>query len=308
MGERAPTEGLRVRAPAKVNLCLEVLGRRPDGYHEIRTVMQAVSLYDELEVRPRPDGLLRLQCDDPDVPADQTNLVMRAARLLEDRWGTQPGADVQLTKRIPVGGGLGGGSADGAVALMALSELWGLAPSGEELTEMAAALGSDAPFFVSGGTALCEGRGERVTPLRCAEPIHHVLVMPPERVSTARVYARVSPRLTEGHAARSVIEALAEGDLARLGRSLHNDLAGPARDENEGLRDVERALAACSAVREAPGHLLSGSGSSFFILTRGRSQAEKVAESVQRDLGVPCAGVHSLPAWHASIRPLTPGR
>jgi 4-diphosphocytidyl-2-C-methyl-D-erythritol kinase len=309
MSEEAAPGQLRVRAPAKVNLSLEVLGRRPDGYHEIRTVMQAVSLCDEIEFESRSDGLLRLECVGADLPADESNLVLRAARLLRERSGAHGGADVRLTKRVPLGGGLGGGSSDAAITLLALAELWGLTPSGDELTEMAAELGSDVPFFLTGGAALCEGRGERVTPLPCPRTLRYVLAMPQWSVSTARVYQRADAGLTDrGAAHHNVVEALSEGDPERLGRCLHNDLEEAACAESEGLRAIRRALAQCTEVRRACGYLLSGSGSSFFVVSRGRSRAERVARAVESELGIRCVIVQSLPAWHANIRSLRLGR
>ncbi|MHC4593294.1 MAG: 4-(cytidine 5'-diphospho)-2-C-methyl-D-erythritol kinase, partial [Planctomycetota bacterium] len=170
-GAEHPTE-LKVRAPSKINLYLEVLGQRPDGFHEIRTVMQAVSLCDELSFSARSDGQVVLSCSSPDLPLDDRNLIVRAARLLKGRYGTERGASVELHKRIPVGGGLGGGSADCAVTLLALNRLWGLGAPLDELAETATELGSDVPFFLWGGTALCEGRGERVSPLPCLQPMH----------------------------------------------------------------------------------------------------------------------------------------
>ncbi len=305
MSERPAPGVLRLCAPAKVNLGLEVLGRRPDGYHEIRTVMQAVSLCDEIELEARQDGRLRLECVGADLPSDETNLVLRAARLLRELCGAERGADVRLTKRIPVGGGLGGGSSDAAITLLALAQLWELSPSEDELAAMAAGLGSDVPFFLTGGAALCEGRGERVTPLPCPATLHYVLVMPELPVSTARVYERAAAGLTDrGAAGDNVVEALSEGDPERLGRCLRNDLEEAACAESEELRALRRALAQCSEVRRARGHLLSGSGSSFFVIARGRSRAERVARAVESELAVRCAVVQSLPAWHANIRSL----
>jgi 4-diphosphocytidyl-2-C-methyl-D-erythritol kinase len=212
---------LQVKAPAKLNLHLEVLGRRPDGFHEVRTVMQAVSLCDLLTFALREDGGIALRCSGADLPVDERNLVVRAALMLKERHRVARGAAISLTKRIPVGGGLGGGSADAAVALLALSRLWGVEAAAEDVRDMAARLGSDVPFFLSGGTALCEGRGERVLPLACGRPMHYVLVMPPFSLSTARVYAAAETGLTECAAGRNnVAKALESGDAERLGRAL----------------------------------------------------------------------------------------
>ena len=189
-------ELLTLRVPCKVNLYLEVVGRRPDGYHDLRTVMQAVDLCDELELATREDGRIALNCSDPALPMGDGNLVVRAARMMQERSGTRRGADLALRKRVPVGGGLGGGSADAALTLLGLDRLWGLDTGREALTEMAASLGSDVAFFLHGGTALCEGRGERVTPVPCGGEFSYVLVTPSVGVSTREVYGALEHGLT----------------------------------------------------------------------------------------------------------------
>ena len=153
---------MEVLAFAKLNLTLEVLGRRGDGYHEVRTILQTVDLADQLEIRPYPS--LRVECDDPALNGE-ANLAWRAAKALARSRSIQPRASIFIQKRIPVGMGLGGGSSDAAAALIALNQLWGLSLGAEELAQVAAELGSDVPFFLWGGTALAEGRGERVKPL-----------------------------------------------------------------------------------------------------------------------------------------------
>jgi 4-diphosphocytidyl-2-C-methyl-D-erythritol kinase len=300
--------GLRVLAPAKVNLSLEVLARRDDGYHEIRTVMHAVSLFDEMTFRRLPARRVELRCDDPAVPSGEDNLIVRAARLLQEQCGAEHGASVELRKRIPVGGGLGGGSSDAAVALLALRRLWEVSMEPGELCELAARLGSDVPFFLYGGTALCEGRGEVVTPWPCAVPLHFLLVVPEAPVSTAAVYGKARPLTGVPPASDNVARTLRDGSIELLGRCLRNDLQAAALALHEDLQRIWDGLAVLGREIGAAGCLLSGSGSSFFVLLPGRREAERAARVVVSRLGLSCASVRSVPAWGVRIASLTAGR
>src|SRR5262245_47408599 len=158
-------DAVLVRAPAKVNLFLEVLGKRADGYHDLESLMVAVSLYDSLEFRPAPNGNVRLWCNQPTLSSGPDNLVCRAADLLTRHVGYEGGASIHLWKRIPLTAGLAGGSTDAAATLVGLNRLWGLGLKWTDLARLGAELGSDVPFFFSTPAAWCEGRGEIVTPL-----------------------------------------------------------------------------------------------------------------------------------------------
>ncbi|MBI4758138.1 MAG: 4-(cytidine 5'-diphospho)-2-C-methyl-D-erythritol kinase, partial [Chloroflexi bacterium] len=193
-------------AYAKINLTLDILGRRPDGYHEIASVMQAISLHDTL-VFSRGQGLC-IDCSDRRL-AGPDNLVHRAAELLHREMGGVQGARVRLTKRIPLATGLGGGSSDAACALLGLNALWRLGLGQDRLAELASRLGSDVPFFLTGGTALVQGRGERVTPLPRPAPSWLVLAVPPVDVSakTRTLYeALARGDYTDGSATRRMVE------------------------------------------------------------------------------------------------------
>ena len=178
-------EIITLPAFAKINLGLRVLGRRADGYHEIRTVFQTVTLHDTLTFEPAPGGLLELACTDPTIPTDESNLILRAASLLRERYGVSRGARTRLEKSIPAGGGLGGGSSDAAAALLALNRLWNLGAGARELSELGARVGADVPFFLTGGTALGTGTGADVEPLEDAPKMPLVIVTPGVRVATA---------------------------------------------------------------------------------------------------------------------------
>ncbi len=202
---------LTVTAYAKVNLTLEVLGKRPDGYHEIRSVLQTIHLHDTLTCELAP----KIELDAPPLTSKaEDNLVFRAARMLQETTGCKKGAVLSLTKGIPAVAGLGGGSSDAAAALCALNQLWGTGLSRKALSQIAARLGSDVPFFLYGGTALAEGRGEFVTPLPVAPRLWLVIVKPPLEVpsKTVRLYSSLkSSHFSKGEATASMILRLRQG-------------------------------------------------------------------------------------------------
>ncbi|MEO5573688.1 MAG: 4-(cytidine 5'-diphospho)-2-C-methyl-D-erythritol kinase, partial [Gammaproteobacteria bacterium] len=173
-------------APAKLNLFLHIIGRRLDGYHELQTVFQFIDYADELRFTPRPDGHIELTSALPDVPPEH-NLIVRAARLLQAETKTSQGTDIELTKRLPIGAGLGGGSSDAATTLFALNRIWGLNLPLDELTGLGLRLGADVPVFLRGQAAWAEGVGERLTPIDLEEP-WYVVVTPPCQVSTQAIF------------------------------------------------------------------------------------------------------------------------
>jgi len=250
---------LIVRAPAKINLSLDVLGRRPDGYHALRSVMQALELHDSLEFYPARE--LTLECDAPAL-ASASNLAWRAASLLRAEMGYDDGARMVLRKRIPVDAGLGGGSSDAAAALLGLNWLWRLDLPRERLAELGARLGSDVPFFCYAPTALATGRGEAVASLPPLPRVHVVLCKPAAGVSTRQVFAALTPALySDGSQTEALLAAL------RVGRPpgvwpLSNDLQ---RTVCLLYPAVARAL---DALREAgaPNPLMTGSGSTCYAL------------------------------------------
>jgi 4-diphosphocytidyl-2-C-methyl-D-erythritol kinase len=200
-----PERLFRGEAPAKINRELRVGGRRPDGYHEIRSRLVSIDLADSIEVAPGRG--LELSCEGLDVPPDESNLVVRATRVLADRLGRPADARIRLTKRIPVGAGLGGGSSDAARALVLLSRLWDSDLAEEDLRSVAAAIGSDVPFFLVGGEADVAGRGEIVMPLPDSPIVELLLLVPPFPLSTAEVYAardRLAPELADAPLANSL--------------------------------------------------------------------------------------------------------
>ncbi|MDO8611560.1 MAG: 4-(cytidine 5'-diphospho)-2-C-methyl-D-erythritol kinase [Dehalococcoidia bacterium] len=262
---------MRLYAPAKINWTLEVLGR-PDhyrGYHEVRTVLQAIDLCDELEIEPADE--LRLEVEGPHE-ASEDDLVLRAAALLDGGGGR--GARIRLTPRIPVAAGLGGGSSDAAAALRGLNSLWGANRSAQELAELAGRLGSDVPFFVTLGTALAEGRGERVSPLPDVSPTWLVLLVPPivEMDKTKRMYAALTPAdFTDGSRAEAFLDVLGD-DAPPDDADLCNAFERAAYEMFAGLAGYREAMleAGASAVH------LAGSGPALFALGPSEEAAREV--------------------------------
>lgn len=274
-----PGEQLVVRAPAKVNLYLEVLRKRPDGYHDIATFMLAVSLYDTLEFREDPSGAVTLTCDHPGLSTGPDNLVSRAAALLRRQFPDAPGARIRLRKKIPMAAGLAGGSTDAAATLAGLNRLWRLNLPPAELTALAAELGSDVPFFLAGAPAAwCTGRGEQVEPLPLGKTLWLVLACPEVGLATAEVYRRVVvPKVPQtGEAIRRAVQ---DGDVAEIGRRLHNRLESAALKLCPDLADLRRRLAQAGPA----GQLMSGSGSSHFALCRSRREAQRIARELRHD-------------------------
>ena len=264
-----------LRAAAKVNLTLEVLGKRADGYHEITTVMQAVDLSDRITLDDGDD--LDLRSGSADIPTDAGNLAWRAAAALKEAAGFRGGVRITLDKRIPVAAGLGGGSSDAAGVLLGLNRLWQLRWPLERLDEVAATLGSDVPFFLRGGAALASGRGEKIEALR-SRSMALVLVNPKFPSSTAEMYGRLTPKMySDGAATRSAVGALARS-ATRVAASLYNGMEPAAAAVFPQIVQMRAALLAAGAL----GALMSGSGPTVFGVARSYEQARQIRARVAR--------------------------
>jgi 4-diphosphocytidyl-2-C-methyl-D-erythritol kinase len=273
----APTPGrpVTVRAPAKVNLELTVGPRRADGYHDVATVFHAVGLYDDVTVEPGPDWEVAVTGPYAElVPCDESNLALRAARLVGERAGVDEPLRILIDKEIPVAGGMAGGSADAAAALVACDALWGLGLSRLELEVLAAELGSDVPFALSGGTAIGSGRGEQLVPVLARGRYEWVLALSEGGLSTPSVYAecdrlRANRQVGEPQPSEELMVALRSGDAHALGGALTNDLQEAAfalRPELRGLLEVGLDFGAL-------GGIVSGSGPTVAFLTSGVESA-----------------------------------
>jgi len=273
--ESGSARRLVLRAAAKVNLTLEVLGKRADGYHEIATVMQAVDLSDRVILDNADD--LELRSGSAQVPTDASNLAWRAAAVLKEAAGTRAGVHIELDKRIPVAAGLGGGSTDAAGVLLGLNRLWRLNWPLERLDEVAATLGSDVPFFLRGGAALATGRGEKVESLR-ARSMALVLVNPRFPASTAEMYGRLTPAMySDGAATRTLVGFLGRS-AARVAATLYNGMETAAAAVFPQIVQMRAALLAAGAL----GALMSGSGPTVFGVARSYEQARQIRARVAR--------------------------
>ena len=274
---RALSGSIRVRAPAKINLHLSVGALRPDGYHELVTVFHAVDLADELTVTRAQRHTVRSE-PAHGVPVGAKNLAGVAARMLARRSGLGGPVAIEITKHIPVAGGMAGGSADAAAALVGCSALWGLDIGRGELVRMAAELGSDVPFALTGGTAVGTGRGDRLSPVLARTPLQWVLALSGEGLATPAVFAELDrlrelgdpPRVGP---VRDILAALASGEAAAVAGTLGNDLQAAAISLQPGLRRTLRAGIAAGALAG----LVSGSGPTIALLCADAESAGSVA-------------------------------
>ncbi len=272
---------ITIHAPAKVNWFLEIMGKRPDGFHEIETVMQAISLFDEITVEDA--SALTLDCD-IDLGPPQYNLAWRAAALLRDKHAPGRGAGITLRKRIPHGAGLGGGSSDAACTLVALDRLWGLNLPLQRLRELAGEIGSDCAFFVDGGTAHCTGRGEIIRPLPDMADFDVVILYPNEVCPTGPVYAHAGNHLTgQRETCYLAHDSSQVMNRKTLGAGVFNRLQASAIAVSGKLH---AAWDETTSERGVVVRFVSGSGSSIAFLMEGPTEAQALTESLQqRGLG-----------------------
>ncbi|MFI6471794.1 4-(cytidine 5'-diphospho)-2-C-methyl-D-erythritol kinase [Streptomyces sp. NPDC050516] len=292
-----------VRVPAKVNAQLAVGPARPDGFHDLANVFLAVALYDTVTVTPADE--LRITCTGPDaeqVPLDRTNLAARAAELLAARHGIEPNVHIHIDKDIPVAGGMAGGSADGAGALLACDALWGTGAEQSQLLDICAELGSDVPFSLVGGAALGTGRGEKLTPLEVGGTFHWVFAVADGGLSTPAVYRefdRLTPDAPAPVASPALLDALRTGDPKALAAALTNDLQPAALSLRPSLADTLETGKQAGALAT----LVSGSGPTTAFLCADPEAATKVATALTASGTCRTARVTSSPAQGATVLP-----
>ncbi len=273
-----------VHAPAKINLFLNVLGKRADGFHELETLMVTVGLYDTLSFREVCSDEIRLRCFDAGcklpagrcgtaaIPEGRDNLIVQAAELLCRSAGIRRGASIELVKRIPAAAGLGGGSSDAAAALVALNRLWNAGLSQSDLCDLAAELGSDIPFFLSPtSAAVCRGRGEIIEPLDLPLSLHVVIARPKTGLSTPLVFQHCRPS-DRPRDMRRLVECLRVGHLKRASRHLHNSLQSPAERLNTEVEHLKFVF----SKQPVLGHIMSGSGSAWFGICASAQHASSI--------------------------------
>jgi 4-diphosphocytidyl-2-C-methyl-D-erythritol kinase len=255
------TPTISFKTPAKVNLGLHILGKREDGFHELETLFQMVNWCDEIKIECLPRGL-ELVCNQPDIPTDDGNLVIKAAHILQNRYPNRcKGAIIHLNKNIPHGAGLGGGSGNAAGVLLGLNFLWGLDLTRDDLISIASELGSDVPFFLFSPCAIGRGRGEILEPVKNSIRFYILMVYPGFSVPTASVYGNLKLKLTKRENNISILKNfLLKSDFAQLGATWSNDLELFVFKEYPALSGIKNELLALGA----KGALLSGSGSTVF--------------------------------------------
>jgi 4-diphosphocytidyl-2-C-methyl-D-erythritol kinase len=297
----------RLIAPAKINLLLEIVGHRPDGYHELVMVLQSIDLADEIELKPLLGDRIKLHCDHPHVPQDSTNLAYRAAKLMREKFPGHGGVEISIQKRIPIGAGLAGGSADAAAVLVGLDLMWNLGLAQDELHNLGAKLGSDVPFCIAGGTALALGRGEELTPLTDLDQLYAVLAKY-RSLSVSTPWAYQAYRQAFGHTyaqtqaeheARrrtgpsvALLNAITHRDGKAIGEALHNDLEQVVLTQHLKVARLREKLTEKSAL----GAMMSGSGPTVFALTQTHREANQIAEQISTELNDP-----DLEIWVAKL-------
>ncbi|NJR65072.1 MAG: 4-(cytidine 5'-diphospho)-2-C-methyl-D-erythritol kinase [Leptolyngbyaceae cyanobacterium CRU_2_3] len=283
-------------APAKINLYLEIIGDRPDGYHELAMILQSVTLADRVDLRANGTDYIRVQCDDPQVPTDEGNLAYRAAALMAQQfpevYRKLGGVDITLEKQIPMGAGLAGGSSDAAAVLVGIDLMWDLGLTQSEIQALAGQLGSDIPFCVAGGTAIATGRGDQLAPLPSFDHLYVVLAKYRSiAVSTPWAYKTYRQQFSgsyisdyEGQSRQqqrvhsgAIVKAIGQQDGKRIGQLLHNDLEKvvlPAYPQVANLRQTLEQM-------KTLGVMMSGSGSTVFALVETQAQAEQVHQQLR---------------------------
>jgi 4-diphosphocytidyl-2-C-methyl-D-erythritol kinase len=260
---------LTLKAPAKINWFLEIVGKRSDGYHEIQSLIQKITLYDVLTITPSDNIIVKTGAP---IPAEH-NLVYKAAMFLKNRYGIEKGAIIHLEKNIPVGAGLGGGSSDAAVTLRGLNEMWSLDLSTDMLCSAAEELGSDVPFFLYGSLSFAQGRGEKLIPRRAVKPLNLLLVKPSFDVSTAWVYknfAMLTKKAEKVNNIEHFIRNIERAELSGLIGNVSNDLESVTINSFPVIAEIKKRLRDQGAVFS----MMSGSGSAVFGVFDSRRMAE----------------------------------
>lgn len=261
------------KAPAKINLMLDVLHKRPDGFHEVEMVMTMIDLADRLEMSEQKRDTIIITSQAGYIPLDEKNLAFQAARLIKERYDVKKGVHIHLDKNIPVAAGLAGGSSDAAATLRGLNRLWELNIPQQELLALGAELGSDVPFCVTGGTALATGRGEVLTPIPNPPQCWVIVAKPPINVSTAEVYGRLRSEQIQRHpSAERMVEALTQGDFQQMCQSLGNVLEEVTLKMHPEVQQLKEGMLKLGA----DGALMSGSGPTVFGLVSKESKVARI--------------------------------
>ncbi len=272
------------KAYAKINLGLDVLGKRDDGYHLVKMIMQNVDIYDTLTFEDNESGEVKLTASSDTLPTDDSTLICKVAHQLRNEFGVDKGVNIHLEKRIPVAAGMAGGSTDGAAAYLALNDLWGLGLSKEELCKRAVNLGADIPYCIVGGTALSEGIGEELTTLKDAKGFYLVIAKPAIAVSTGWVYTELDSHEIERHPDIDAIRtAIENGDVRGMCREIHNVLEPVTTSKHQVIKDIEKILDDNGAIKA----FMTGSGPTVFAVYEDEEGAKRGYEAVKESALAP---------------------
>lgn len=275
-------ERIQLKALGKINLGLDVLGKRENGYHDVRMIMQTVYLYDEVTLEKRQEPGITVSTNLIYLPTDKTNIAYRAAKILLDEFGERRGVAIHLKKHIPVAAGMAGGSADAAAVLFGMNRMFGWKLSEKELMERGVTLGADVPYCIMRGTALAEGIGEKLTRLPAMPKCHLLIAKPPISVSTKLVYEKLDALAIVDHPdIDGIIEGLKDRDLIRVAGSMGNVLQNVTETEYPVITQIKEEMIKGGAINA----MMSGSGPTVFGLFKERSMAKKTAEQI-RQLGL----------------------
>lgn len=266
---------LVLKSFAKINLGIEIVGKRKDGYHNVRTILQSITLHDKITLRKYSNGI-RIRCTMPLVPTDERNLVYKAADIFFKKKKMNSGIKIAIRKNIPVGAGLGGGSSNAAATLRGLNELFNGGMAYRELFQMSKKLGSDVPFFLKGGTALVEGRGDKLSYINCVPNFWAVIVFPGFSISSLRTYERLDPKEFSSNSKKvlkveSLLNAIKRNNLEKLCKNLMNGFEDVIFKKHSEIKKIKEGLVSKRAI----GASLCGSGSSVFGVFKTKDQAEK---------------------------------
>ncbi len=271
---------IELKSPAKLNLYLKVIRKRPDGFHELKTIFERINLMDSIRLSNDPKGKIRIQCDHPQVPKGPRNLVYRVADLLKRDFGVRQGVHIDIKKRIPVAAGLAGGSSNAATTLMGLNKLWNLGLSRKKLVEYAQKIGSDVPFFLYDCSwALGTGRGDVISPMDLKVKLWHVLLVPKVKMLTPKVYGAMNLKLTKlGDDVNILTRYLGQNDVHMVGSLLCNDLEQPISFLKPNLVKIKEKMRSF----EVAGAAFSGSGPSIFSVVKSQKKALEICEKLKR--------------------------
>lgn len=269
---------ITLKAYAKVNIGLDIVGKREDGYHLLKSVMQQVGLYDLITVSTRDDKEIKILSDNPAVPLDESNIAYKAAKRMMDKYQIETGVNIHIDKRIPVAAGMAGGSTDGAAVIKGINELYNLGASNSELNEIGVLVGADVPFCIEGGTMLCEGIGEKMTKLDSVPEMQLLIAKPPIDVSTVQVYKSLKLSELEHPDMDKVLEGFSEKNVEKIVNNMGNVLESVTTKEHEIINILKKEMLDNGAI----GSLMSGSGPTVFGIFKDEESSLKAEAALKK--------------------------